>query len=369
MKSILFAIVVFVSACAPAPSRAQISPVMMSFDVSSGRPVVEARINGQGPFPIIIDTGAATNLLVASVSRELRLTSIGQAPLTSPYANGPPVQGDFVALDSISISGLERRNEHAVAIPDNVLPLRGARGVFSPRMFSDRVVEVDVSAEALWVGPAPRRAVRNWLPIGHGGLLETQVVIGGVSIPARIDTGNPGVITLPTSFAARLPLREPLRDSGGMGTIDAALVTSLGRLDADATIAGAPARIDVATFAALPEANVGMAGLGGFIVVIDYSNNRWALLGASAAPLEAKALLGALGAHEMPERDGALRVRALDQNSRARTAGLQVGDRIVLVNGSQVALMNPNVLRGSLAAPNVRIGVERQGARLELVVP
>lgn len=369
VRSKAFAILMLVAACAPAPSGAQIEPVTATFDVSSGRPVISAYINGQGPFPVILDTGAATNVLLASVSSQLRLTSIGRVPLSSPYGHGPAVQGDFVQLDTISISGLERHDERAVAVPDNMLPLRGARGVFGPRMFLDRVVEIDVSAGSLSIGAAPRQTVTNWRPMGRQGMLETQVVIGGVSIPAHIDTGNAGVITLPASFAARLPLREPLHESGGLRTIDTTLVTSLGRLDTDATIMGHPVRINVATFADVPNANVGLLGLRGFVVVLDNPRNRWALVGASTAPLEARPSLGTLGVHGMPELDGAILVHGFDENARAMAAGLQVGDRIMQVNGSPVALMNPDVLRDSVSTSGVQLGIERRGQAIEITAP
>ena len=368
VKSGMFAIALLAAACAPAPSGAQVEPVTSALDASSGRPVVSARINGQGQFPVILDTGAGANVLLASVAHELRLSSVGQVPLTSPFGHGPPVQGDLVLLDTIAISKLERHNEQAVVIPDNLLALRGARGVFSPGMFSDRVVEIDVSASSFWVGVAPRRAVTNWLPMGHAGLLQTQVVIGDVSIPADIDTGNAGVITLPASFVPRLALRGPLHESGGMRTIDAAIITSLGQLDTAATIAGLPVRINVAMFADVPNANVGLQGLKGFVVVLDNPHNRWALVGASSAPLEARSSLGTLGVHGMPELDGAVVVHGFDENSRAMGAGLRVGDRIVRVNGSPVALMNPDILRDSASTSGVRLGIERGGQVIEIAV-
>lgn len=154
-----------------------------------------------------------------------------------------------------------------------------------------------------------------------------------------------------------------------MRTVDAQRIVSLGRLDADAHISGTPVRLGVVNFADVSVANIGMQGLQGFTVVVDMPNRRWALLGASAGPLVARPALGDFGARIMPELDGAMRVFGIDPGSRAAASGLRVEDRIVSVNGERVAGISQNRLRDSLARPGARLGVERDGAAIELVAP
>src|SRR5262249_25586259 len=158
------------------------------------------------------------------------------------------------------------------------LPLRGARGVLGPATIPDRVVEIDISGGTLWIGPAPRHQIMQWNRIGGEDQLDATIQIGGVAIPAHIDTGDPGTITLPPSFASRLPLRAPLRECCGMRTFDATRVESLGELDTDATVSGSPIRLNVAEFADIPVAGIGSQALRGFTIVVDYAHRRWALV-------------------------------------------------------------------------------------------
>lgn len=365
------ALLVAASCSAPSTSTAQESEGRsVPLDLSSGRPVLQAQINGRGPFPMIFDTGAGTAVLLDSFERELGLEVRGHTPLGSPLGGAAPPVGDLVSLDTVSIGGIRRDNLQAVSIDDSLLPLRGARGILGPATIPDRIVEIDVSGGTLWIGPAPRQPITQWNRIGHRGMLDATITIGGVAIPAHIDTGNPGSITLPLSFAERLSLREPLRESGGMRTIDATRIMSLGRLDADADISGTPVRLDVVNFADLSTAGIGSQALAGFTIVVDYAHRRWAMVGASAGPIVAQPPLGGFGARVMPQADGAaLEVFGLEPGSRAEASGLLVGDRILGVDDHLVATANPAQLREAAARPGARITVQRNGATVELTAP
>ena len=42
----------------------------VSFDVDSGRPMVELTVNGQGPYPFVFDTGSPSLLVMRSLAEE-----------------------------------------------------------------------------------------------------------------------------------------------------------------------------------------------------------------------------------------------------------------------------------------------------------
>lgn len=363
------AFLVIASCSAPIPSTAQESEGRtIRLDLHSGRPVLQAQINGRGPFPMIFDTGAGAAVVLDSLKRELSLEVRGQTPLGSPLGDAPPT-GDIVRLETVSIGGIRRDNLQAVSIADTLLPLRGARGVLGPSVIPDRIVEIDVSGGTLWIGPAPRQTITHWNRITHGGKLETSAVVGDVRFPVVIDTGSQGVFLLPTELAGRLQLREPLRPGDGLRTIDASRITALGRLDTDAAISGATLRLETVSFADFPIAILGMRGLAGFTIVVDYGRGRWAMVGQSQRPLVARLLWGDFGMRTMPELDGRASVLAVQSGSRAFASGIQVGDQIASINGAPIALAPPQELETALTAPGARVTVIRAGATIELVTP
>lgn len=365
--SLLVAALAAVVACsAPArPVAQEGGGRTVPLDLTTGRPVLQAQINGRGPYAMIFDTGAGTTVLLDSLEQELGLTVLGNTPIGSPLGGGEPPMGDIVSLDLVAIGGVERRGLQAVSIDDSVVPLR-ARGVLGPATFPDQIVEIDLSGGTMWIGSAPRRPVTHWNRIGRGDKFEATITIAGVAIPAHIDSGSPGTITLPTRFAAKLPLSAPLRESSGLRTIDATRIVSIAPLGVAADISGTPVRLDVANFADLQTAVIGSKALAGFTLVMDYANKRWALVGAAAGPIVAQPPLGDFGARIMPQADGSIEVYGLEPDSRAAASGLRIGDRILRVNDLTIGASDMTLVRQALSGPGARIAVTRGGAPLEL---
>src|SRR5689334_5038561 len=49
--------------------------IVLPMQDAGGRPVVDVRINGRGPYRFILDTGASTTVIDAGLNRELALPS------------------------------------------------------------------------------------------------------------------------------------------------------------------------------------------------------------------------------------------------------------------------------------------------------
>jgi hypothetical protein len=70
-----------------------------------GRPVVEVKINGKGPFPFILDTGATDTMIDSGLSDELSLGDsvkeliIGAIKVTDLEVNDGPVTAMFAKVD------------------------------------------------------------------------------------------------------------------------------------------------------------------------------------------------------------------------------------------------------------------------------
>ena len=78
--------------------------------LAGGRPIVDLRINGQGPFPFILDTGAEGTILSDSLAEELKLEVLGEARLGSPgatrLATGKYVRIGRIELGDLVLSGV-----------------------------------------------------------------------------------------------------------------------------------------------------------------------------------------------------------------------------------------------------------------------
>src|SRR3954471_15143767 len=95
-----------------------VSVPMLDF---GGRPGVAVRINGKGPFPFIVDTGASRTVVESSLAEELSLASAGAGN----------------TITQLEIGDLSVRDVAVVVGPLLSIPGKSAapRGVLSPTSF------------------------------------------------------------------------------------------------------------------------------------------------------------------------------------------------------------------------------------------
>lgn len=70
--------------------------------------ILKARINGHGPFTVILDSGASVNLISSEVARQLGLKLGGQMPVAGMSAS---VTVQHTSVRSVQIGGLTLRNQ------------------------------------------------------------------------------------------------------------------------------------------------------------------------------------------------------------------------------------------------------------------
>ena len=126
----------------------------------------------------------------------------------------------------------------------------------------------------------------TWIPMGDGApLLETVLRLGDLEMPVHIDTGSPGILTLPYASADDLPLEGPVEVTGQIRLVDGAMNMYGAPINAafelgDATIPVTNVRLFEREFA-----NIGSGGLRGLQLEIDWTNQRFAIWG-EAEPVE-----------------------------------------------------------------------------------
>lgn len=155
----------------------------------AGRPVISTRLNGQGPFDMVVDTGAQSTVIAPSLARDLRLP-----PLPGESINVVGVSGSSqVALYPVDELDTELFSARYVALPG--LPNPGstnARGILGMEHFALGKLSFDHREGRLSYGPSSPPGVGVFAVKGRlevNGLLHVPVSIDGVVFDALVDTG------------------------------------------------------------------------------------------------------------------------------------------------------------------------------------
>jgi hypothetical protein len=281
-----FAMLIPIGAAPPARPAAEV----LAMHYYGTRPAAEVRVNGQGPFLFLIDTGAggAPARADASLVRRLGLRPSG-AERTSD-AGGAAASIDRVTLDSVELGAL-----HAGRVEAYARDYNGAN--YLPRI--DGILGLAFFRDVLLTLDYPRSQVR----IAHGALppadgrtiLDYELVEGNPAITVRIgarpyrvllDTGDIRALDMPTGWLRELPLAGFPRVVGTSSSVSGTIGLREVAL-AEPLVLGqyrfANPRV---TFAdEYEEGNLGSTILRNFAVTIDQRNRRVRLIAAAGRNL------------------------------------------------------------------------------------
>ncbi len=156
-----------------------------------GRIWAPVLINDQGPFRLVLDTGANSSAVTASVAEALGIT-----PSTDRSVNLRAVTGSRVVptiqVDSIVVGDLELRHRRLPIIAD---ALGGAEGILGTEGLLDMRIYIDFRHDKIRISkshgePPPAGFVTIPVHVTRGLLLVADVKIGSVHAKAIIDTGG-----------------------------------------------------------------------------------------------------------------------------------------------------------------------------------
>jgi hypothetical protein len=250
----------------PVPARITIprDGVTVLMQDMGGRPVVELKINGKGPYRFVLDTGAVTTVVSEELSRELSLTAPAGMQVAAASGGTPPA---IVVINEIRIG--DAALEDVIAA---VMPLRGLlggenapRGVLSAANFPGYLLTYDYPGKRISIkkGAIESADSRSTFQYREEQVLPTVPLrIAGHDTEVHLDTGSGFGLTLPMKFLAELPLASQPKEGG---TIE------LGKykLDLDEV------RFSDARPGSGPAAgNIGYDVLRHFVVTIDSKNRR-----------------------------------------------------------------------------------------------
>lgn len=232
----IFLIVILVAACAVSePRSASVeggiwianneTQATLPFTLVDNRILLEARINGRGPFVMAFDTGGS-NIVTPEVAEALGLE------LRDPFAATGAGEGASQAWHT-QVAEVAAGDIHMTGLPFLVLPLEPIRsaigfdrldGLFGHELLRQYVTRIDYDAGEISFSIAGH-APRNWFEGEQiafefsGNLPRIRAHIDEVEFDAIIDTGDRSSLTLFEPFASQrgFPGRSQTRAVTGWG--------------------------------------------------------------------------------------------------------------------------------------------------------
>ncbi len=192
------------------------------FDYSIKEIVIQAHINGTGPFNLMIDTGIYPSILSTDVAKELGL-DLGKSPGNILGVSGTTNNPYFpININEVQVRGYKSQNLEAIAVnidqfSSDSLKIHGILGhsflktLITRIDYKNKQLEfLDRLSEEMFKGKEKSKDYYS-LPLNlEGGKIPRldELVVNGEKISAWLDTGSNTTLTLSAGTANRLLLKE-----------------------------------------------------------------------------------------------------------------------------------------------------------------
>ena len=349
-----------------------------------GRFVIDAKIDGKGPFAFIFDTGGHS-ILAPEAAKRLGLKLVGEGVSFGSGEGSTPTQ--YAKVGSLAIGGAEFVDQPFLIMPFSYsLSERGEKapivGILGLEVFDRFLVRIDYDRNAITLtsfdtpSPTPHGIAVPFqftqdMPLARAKVDGHEGIFG-------IDTGNAGDVVIFHDWAVSAGIAERYRAgvplvSFGAGGESVNYLASTERFEIGGqSVADLRARLSQDTggaFAALGEAgNIGQAVFSRFNITFDY-RKQIMYLEPRKAPKVWPAPRGGFGAIKI--RAEAFKVTAVVKGGPAEAAGLKLADIFVAVDGVPAKkLAADDVFQKVRQATGtkIRLTVDRDGKRQDLAV-
>ena len=252
-------------------------PVKISMDVTHHVPVIEAKINGNGPFRFDVDSGSAGMLNVShALAEKLSLPVMGEAISGDPSGKNQKTVR-VLHVESIDIADLHLGQVEVTEAPSDG-PQRDVDGVMGLPLFTSLLVTFDYPNSQFAVDggklPAPDGSTVLAYTVEHG-VPTIEIDVAGTKVPTDIDSGSPALLSMPLSLAKSLPLAEEPRVMGHGRTVGNEFDIYAAPLKGAVHVGGITVADPMVDFVEIfPQANVGFRFLKDLVVTFDPSGNR-----------------------------------------------------------------------------------------------
>lgn len=253
-------------------TRAGREPVTVDMDMTSGHPIVHATINGKGPFPFILDTGADSVVLNNDLIEELELESTGATKIGDP-TDPDAVEASTYSIDSLAIG--DASFEEIDAIGWEGFGRSNIRGFIGISLLYDTIVEMDFANEKLTIRRGALGPDATEYYYDQGTYFTVDLKFGETTLKTHIDTGNAGQIALPLAIAEKLNLQTEPQRIGRARTISGEFDVYQATLEGDFEFAGQRIESPSIQFNDYFDwGNIGSGMFQGLVLTIDQVNRR-----------------------------------------------------------------------------------------------
>jgi predicted aspartyl protease len=197
--------------------------IEVPFEFYRNQIILQAIIDGKGPFSMLLDTGTDPSAIDLATARDIGLKLPARGHSVSGGGTSPN-NGYETKLPAVAIAGLTAKNVSAVALDLAKLSEelgRPANGVLGHSLLNGRTVQIDYVKRIvrfydrpLFDGRAKQDVLANRtiLRFRHdGSILIDDVLVNGKKVTASIDTGSTDAFQLTPAAASLLGLEEQAR--------------------------------------------------------------------------------------------------------------------------------------------------------------
>ncbi len=263
----------------PTAVQLRASEVSVPMERYANKPIVQATINGKGPFKFFLDTGAGATVINKDLVNELNLPVVGETRIGDP-ANPQGITAQQVMVERLEIGGAHFLQTVAITWDRSALYGAGSpRGVLGLPLFADLLLTLNYPQSNIVISrgqlpAANQKDVLSYQP-SEGGLFTIPVSIAGKEFNIHVDSGSPSPISLPKRFAEQLPLASPLAEIGRGRTVNGEFVIFGAKLNGVAKLGGYEFQNPEMVFnERLPVGLIGHQILRRFALTLDQKNRR-----------------------------------------------------------------------------------------------
>jgi hypothetical protein len=359
----------------------QTATVPITYD---GEVLVEATLNGKGPFSFILDTGGH-DILTPDAARKLGLEGKGAGVSGGAGAGTLPEQ--YTRVERVDIGAATLRDQSFIIIPLQYNTVeRGAKpplaGILGVELFERFAVELNYRAQTLTLRPF------QGAPPGHGvpvaiTFTDDQPIfsakINGITGDNGLDTGNSGALVVQGRWAGSNGLAEQMRKGLLTAGFGAGGMSRRWASRADLEVAGKTFRHIVAiyaedskgAFSSRTEAgNIGNEIYENFTLWFDYGRGTvW--FDPVYRPQEQQYVYPRAGMSVYKQSPDSFTVATVIPEGPAAEVGIEAGDLIGAVNGVQAATLSGWDLKRLARQPagtSVRLDFTHAGHRRSTIV-
>jgi len=247
-----------------------------------GRPLVQVSVNGKGPYPFILDTGASVTVIDQGLKNELALHDRSGPPLLEP-AGGPMAR--TVRIEELRVGDAVLKG--VTASPSPLSSMFGMsdppRGVLSAASFPGYLLILDYPSKKISIRAGQLSTPDSRRVFGYTSehvLPNVPVTVAGTVIRAHVDSGSPASLTLPTKYLKELKFKSEPVETGKMRTHAGTFPLWTAKIDGGIELGEYQLDLanvnfsDVNPIPGEPTGNIGYQLLRSFVITMDAKNRR-----------------------------------------------------------------------------------------------